>query len=87
MSVTFTKMIDMQFAIILTVGPYLCQIWENLRTMQQNFPVPGNRGGSYLTAWSLGVFEINLIYVSGYICNELHLCASVAAVRAVLLHV
>ena len=32
--------------------------------MGEAYPIGGNKHGSYLTGWSLGAFEINLINVS-----------------------
>ena len=40
------------------------QIWERLVKIGEVYPIGGNKDGSYLTAFSLGAFEINLINVS-----------------------
>ena len=40
------------------------QIWERLVEIGKVYPVGGNKDGSYLTVYSLGAFEINLINVS-----------------------
>ncbi len=40
------------------------QVYDRLIKLTEAYPISGNRGGSYLTALSIGAFEINLIYVS-----------------------
>ena len=50
---------DLEIRILITV-----QVYDRLVVIGQNFPIGGNKGGSYLTGWSLGSLEINLINVS-----------------------
>ena len=40
------------------------QVYDRLQTVAQAYPISGNKGGSYTTIFSIGAFEINLIYVS-----------------------
>ena len=42
------------------------QVYERLVVIGENYPIGGNKHGSYLTGWSLGSLEINLINVSAY---------------------
>ena len=50
------------------------QIYERLVVISQNYPIGGNKHGSYLTGWSLGSLEINLINVSEFAFLWLLLC-------------
>ena len=41
------------------------QVWENLRVVSEQFPVAGNKGGSYLTMLSKGGFVFGIINIIG----------------------
>ena len=41
------------------------QVWENLRELSAQFPVDGNKGGSYLTMLSKGGFVFGIINIVG----------------------
>ena len=43
---------------------FAVQVYERLVVLGENYPIGGNKHGSYLTGWSLGSLEINIIYVS-----------------------
>ena len=41
------------------------QVWENLKVISEQFPVDGNKGGSYLTMLSKGGFVFGIINIIG----------------------
>ena len=41
------------------------QVWENLKVISEQFPVEGNKGGSYLTMLSKGGFVFGIINIIG----------------------
>ena len=44
---------------------YGVQVWENLKVISEQFPVAGNKGGSYLTMLSKGGFVFGIINIIG----------------------
>ncbi|KAK9840695.1 hypothetical protein WJX84_007535, partial [Apatococcus fuscideae] len=58
-------------------------VYDRLQTVAQAYPISGNKGGSYTTIFSIGAFEINLIYVvtafSALFCDQSYWQSAIAA--------